>query len=190
MFERFTTGARQTVVEAQQVVRDLGDRQIGAAHLVVALASADDPAARVLAAHGADRRTLLDRFDAPDAADDLDAAALASLGIDLDAVRRSADATFGAGALDATGAAGAGRRGPAGRPPRHVPFTAEAKKTLEVALREAVRLGHQRIEAGHVLLAVLRLRDSAGHALLLRCGVDPAALTAEVERDLAERAAA
>jgi ATP-dependent Clp protease ATP-binding subunit ClpA len=188
MFERFTTGARQTVVEAQQVARDLGDRQIGTAHLVVALASADDPAARALAAHGADRRTLLDRFDTPDAAgDDLDAAALASLGIDLDAVRRSADATFGAGALDATGA---GRRGPAGRPPRHVPFTAEAKKTLEVALREAVRLGHKRIEAGHVLLAVLRLRDSAGHALLLRCGVDPTALTAEVERDLAERAAA
>lgn len=188
MFERFTTGARQTVVEAQQVARDLGDRQIGTEHLVVALAGTDDPVAHALAALGADRGTLLDRFDATGLG--LDAEALASLGIDLDAVRRSAEATFGNGALDAA-AGDRGRTGAAGgRPPRHVPFTAEAKKTLEIALREAVRLGHRRIEAGHVLLAVLRLRDSAGHALLLRCGVDPASLTTAVEQDLDRRSAA
>lgn len=177
MFERFTTGARQTVVEAQQVARDLGDPRISPAHLVVALASTADPAAEVLAAHGADRATLLDRFDA----DALDAAALAALGIDLDAVRRQADTVFGSGALD---------RRP-GRPSSgHLPFTREAKKTLEIALREAVRLGSRRIEAGHVLLAVVRLTDTDGHALLVRCGVDPAALAADVTARMAADAAA
>ncbi|GEL46717.1 ATPase [Cellulomonas hominis] len=179
MFERFTAGARRTVVHAQEVARDLGDPRITPAHLVVALARADDPATEVLAAHGADAGTLLDRFDS----DSLDAGALAALGIDLDAVRRQADAVFGAGALDRAGR----RSGPSSG---HLPFTREAKKTLEVALREAIRLGHRRIEAGHVLLAVVRLTDTDGHALLVRAGVDPAALAADVTARLAADAAA
>lgn len=179
MFERFTTGARQAVVAAQEVARDLGDPQISPAHLVVAVASTPDPAAEALAAHGADRQALLDRFDT----DGLDAPALAALGIDLEAVRRRADAVFGAGALER---AGRRRHAPSG----HVPFTRDAKKTLEVALREAVRLGHRRIEAGHVLLAVIRLHGTDGHLLLLRCGVDPAALAADVTARLADGAAA
>lgn len=182
MFERFTTGARQTVVEAQQVARDLGDARISPAHLVVALASTTDPAAQALAAHGADRATLLDRFDAGA----LDADALAALGIDLDAVRRQADTVFGAGALDRASRPAHPGRQPAG----HLPFTREAKKTLEIALREAIRLGHRRIEAGHVLLAIIRLTDTDGHALLVRCGVEPAALAADVTTRLAEGTAA
>ncbi len=181
MFERFTTGARRTVEQAQQVARDLGDPRITPAHLVVALAGVDDPAARALAEHGATREALLDRFGT----DDLDAGALAALGIDLDAVRRQADTVFGAGALDR-----ADRRGPGGRrSPGHLPFSRDAKKTLEVSLREAIRLGHRRIEAGHVLLAVVRLDDSDGHALLRRCGVDPAALAADVTARLGAAAA-
>jgi ATP-dependent Clp protease ATP-binding subunit ClpA len=179
MFERFTAGARQSVVQAQEIARDLGDARITPAHLVVAVASVDDPAAAALAAHGADRQTLLDRFDR----DGLDPAALAALGIDLDAVRRQADTVFGAGALDRADTRGR-------RPTGHLPFTREAKKTLEVALREAIRLGHKRIEAGHVLLAVVRLTDTDGHALLLRCGVDPRALAADVTSRIAASAAA
>gem|GEM_PF-159726 len=183
MFERFTTGARAAVVEAQQVARDLGDARITPAHLVVAVASVADPAAEVLAAHGADRAALLDRFD--DAG--LDPGALAALGIDLDAVRRRADTVFGAGALDRADRA---RRGGGRRTTGHLPFTRDAKKTLEVALREALRLGHRRIEAGHVLLAVVRLSDADGHALLRRAGVDPAALAADVAARLGGAAAA
>ncbi|WP_454049610.1 Clp protease N-terminal domain-containing protein [Cellulomonas sp. Marseille-Q8402] len=179
MFERFTSGAREAVVHAQEVARDLGDARITPAHLVVALASGGEPAAAVLAAHGADRETLLDRF----APDGLDPAALAALGIDLDAVRRRADTVFGAGALDR---AGRSTRRTGG----HLPFTRDAKKTLEVALREAIRLGHRRIEAGHLLLAVVRLTDTDGYALLRRCGVDPAALAADVTTRLAADAAA
>ena len=185
MFERFTAGARQAVVGAQEVARDLGDPRITPAHLLVALATVDDPVADVLAGHGADRETLLDRFDG----DGLDPAALAALGIDLDAVRRRADTVFGAGALDradrdrATGRAGKRSAG-------HLPFTRDAKKTLEVALREAIRLGHKRIEAGHVLLAIVRLDDTDGHALLRRCGVDPTALAADVTARLRDASAA
>lgn len=178
MFERFTTGARQSVVQAQEIARDLGDPRITPAHLLVALASTDDPAAQALAAVGADRRTLLDRFDH----DGLDPAALAAVGIDLDSVRRQADAVFGAGALDR-----ADRRG--ARSPGHLPFTRDAKKTLEIALREAIRLGHKRIEAGHILLAIIRLDDTDGHALLRRCGVDPAALGTDVTERLGRAAA-
>lgn len=183
MFERFTTGTRAAVVQAQEVARDLGDTRITPAHLVVAIASVGDPAATALAAHGADRATLLDRFDG----DGLDPAALAALGIDLDAVRRRADTVFGTGALDRADRA---RRAGGGRTPGHVPFTRDAKKTLEVALREAIRLGHKRIEAGHVLLAVVRLSDTDGYALLRRAGVDPAALAADVTARLAGTAAA
>ncbi|TKR22950.1 hypothetical protein FA014_13745 [Cellulomonas hominis] len=185
MFERFTTGARAAVVQAQEVARDLGDTRITPAHLVVAVASVGDPAATALAAHGADRAALLDRFDG----DGLDPAALAALGIDLDAVRRRADTVFGAGALDR--ADRARRPTPGGRrAPGHVPFTRDAKKTLEVALREAIRLGHRRIEAGHVLLAVVRLSDTDGYALLRRAGVDTAALAADVTARLGDTAAA
>ncbi|WP_217617099.1 Clp protease N-terminal domain-containing protein [Cellulomonas sp. GbtcB1] len=187
MFERFTAGARAAVVQSQEIARDLGDPRISPAHLVVAVASVADPAAEALAAQGADRAALLDAF----AGDGLDASALAALGIDLDAVRRRADTVFGAGALDRADRARrpgqGGRRGGAGG---HVPFTRDAKKTLEVALREAIRLGHKRIEAGHVLLAVVRLSDTDGHALLRRAGVDPAALAADVTARLAAAAAA
>jgi hypothetical protein len=188
MFERFTGGAREAVVQAQEVARDLGDPRITPAHLVLALASGKDPVADVLAAHGADRTTLLDRFDG----DGLDPAALAALGIDLDAVRRRADTVFGAGALDRADRDRADRdRAARGgrRTGGHLPFTRDAKKTLEVALREAIRLGQRRIEAGHVLLAVIRLDDTDGHALLRRCGVDPAALGVDVTARLAADAA-
>lgn len=182
MFERFTTGAREAVVQAQQVARDLGDPRITPAHLLVALTDADPGTRAALAAHGADRETLLDRFDT----DGLDAGALAALGIDLDAVRRSADSTFGAGALDRAHPRARGPR----RTPGHLPFTRDAKKTLEAALREALRLGHRRIEAGHVLLAIIRLDDTDGHALLRRCGVDPAALAADTTTRLGTTTAA
>ncbi len=175
MFEKLTTGARQTVVHAQEVARDLGDARISPAHLLVALARLDDPAAATLAAHGAGPQALLDRFDG----DGIDAGALAALGIDLDAVRRQADAVFGHGALERAGRRTRGR----------LPFTREAKQTLELALREAVRLGHRRVDAGHVLLAVVRQTGTDAHALLRRCGADPAAVAADVTARLAADAA-
>jgi ATP-dependent Clp protease ATP-binding subunit ClpA len=92
-----------------------------------------------------------------------DADALATLGIDLDEVRRSVEETFGPGALDRTRA---GRRGRwfAG----HVPFDRSAKKVLELALREAIRMEHGHIGCEHVLLGLLHAEGSARTILLAR----------------------
>jgi ATP-dependent Clp protease ATP-binding subunit ClpA len=61
----------------------------------------------------------------------------------------------------------------------HIPFTPRAKKTLELALREAVRLRHAYIGTEHILLGVIREGDGVaaqiirGHADLMavRAGV-------------------
>lgn len=45
-------------------------------------------------------------------------------------------------------------------PPSHIAFTDEAKKLLELALREALQLGHNYIGTEHVLLAVVRQDQS------------------------------
>ncbi|WP_263121129.1 Clp protease N-terminal domain-containing protein [Cellulomonas sp. RIT-PI-Y] len=167
MFERFTADARTTVTEAQARARDLGADRIDGTHLLLALSAGGGPAGAALAAAG----ITPDRLTALIGSSGLDAEALAAIGIDLDAVRAGADHTFGAGALDR-----AGRRSP-----RHLTFDREAKKTLEVGLREAVRLGDRSIDSGHLLLAVLRLPGSAAHALLLRAGGDPERLRTALE---------
>jgi len=64
--------------------------------------------------------------------------------------------TFGPGALDRTRAARGRWHG------GHIPFERDAKKALELALREAVRLGHGFIGTEHLLLGLLhegRVRD-------------------------------
>lgn len=155
MFERFTKEARETVVRAQEEARGLGAGHIGTEHLVLGVATGDGPAAAALGVTAQQLRGEV-------AGGGLDAAALATLGIDLDEIRRRVEATFGPGALER------------GRPARdgHVPFTPEAKKALELALREAVRMGDKHIGAEHLLLGVLR-GDDAGVALLRRAGADP-----------------
>jgi hypothetical protein len=95
---------------------------------------------------------------------------LAGLGIDLDAVRRQADAVFGPAALER-----------AGRTPRgHLPFAPEARKALELALRETIRLKQKTIHSGHLLLGILRAECSA-RALLEQVGVDTDALRSALE---------
>lgn len=170
MVERFTADARDTVTQAQRHARDLGAKTIDTHHLVIALSVGGGPAGTALTAAGIDAGTLTTLV----IRDDLDEAALATIGVDLDAIRAAADHTFGAGALD--------RAGRAPRSGRHLPFDKEAKKTLEVALREAVRLSHRSIDSGHLLLAVIRLDDTAGHRLLLRAGADPERLREVLER--------
>lgn len=65
---------------------------------------------------------------------DDDADALRSVGIDLDEVRRNVEDAFGPGALD-RGVPDAHRSGT-----RHIPFTRDAKRALELSLREAIHL--------------------------------------------------
>jgi ATP-dependent Clp protease ATP-binding subunit ClpA len=116
MFERFTGGARASVVQAQEHARRLGHRYIGCEHLLLAAASAAAPAAAALRESGVTSQAveaeivrLVGRGQAADLFSALDREALASIGIDLDAVRERIEATFGPDAF--TPAAPAACRG-------------------------------------------------------------------------------
>lgn len=54
----------------------------------------------------------------------------------------------------------------------HIPFAPRAKKVLELSLREAFALHDRRIGTEHLLLALLRERDSLAARLLARHDVD------------------
>lgn len=161
MFDRFTDEARQVIVDAHEVARELRSGSIGTGELLVALldhAAADVWLAEPLGALGVGATDLAAGVrQAILAGDGLDAPALASLGIDLAAVRRKADAVFGKGALgSARGRAVGG----------HVPFTAGAKQSLELALREASALRSGAIDVRHLMLGVLDGKDGTARELL------------------------
>ncbi len=69
------------------------------------------------------------------------AKSLGSLGIDLNSTRETVIQTVGVGHQAPTG---------------HIPFTPRAKKVLELALREALQLGHNYIGTEHILLGLIR----------------------------------
>jgi len=170
MFERFTDRARTTVVLAQQVARERKADAIRSEHLLLALYRVpDNLALTVLAAHDvrqADVEADVERLEGGNAASDADA--LATLGIDLDEVRRQVEEAFGPGALDRTRAAGGRvRRWFAG----HIPFDRTAKKVMELALREALRLEHDYIGCEHILLGMLHSGTGAAQRILAARGV-------------------
>jgi ATP-dependent Clp protease ATP-binding subunit ClpC len=83
--------------------------------------------------------------------------ALTSMGISLEEMRQAVRDTIGRGA----------------QPPGsgHIPFTPQAKKVLELSLRESMQLGHEYIGTEHILLALTREGGGAAQ-LLARAGVD------------------
>lgn len=190
MFERFTTDARQVVISAQDHARRLRHSRIGALHLLLGLAQQPAPTAHLLRDVGVTTAAVEAELRIHDARlSDADGAALAQLGIDLDAIRATAESRFGPGALDR--GVRPQRRGP-GRwfarrpvPPAHLPFTPGAKKTLELTLREAIRLGESRLTADHILLGLLGAEDRVADAvltrLLARHGSDRTQLRTRVE---------
>ncbi|GLY73575.1 hypothetical protein Airi01_018420 [Actinoallomurus iriomotensis] len=184
MFERFTKEARAVVVRAQEEARRLRAPFIDTEHLLLAMLDAGaGPAARALRDRGADPDELRRRIAgiAGPSRDDLDPDALATLGIDLDEVRRVTEATFGPGALDAR------RRKPyrAG----HIPFGRRAKKVLELSLREALRLGHNHLGTGHLLLGLIREGEGLAARVLVESGVELTALRDDVIRLISSEAA-
>ena len=148
MFERFTRRSRATLASAQNEAGRLGHNFLGTEHLLLGLlAIGEGVASDVLTAAGTSHaavdaavRRMVGRV--------LDQDALAAVGIDLDSVRQAADEAFGPGALD---------QAMRGRPLSGAPpFTPRAKKVLELALREALSLGHSYIGTEHILLAIVR----------------------------------
>lgn len=92
------------------------------------------------------------------------ASALTSLGITLEAAREQVAATAG--------------RGPA--PAARIPFTTRAKRSLELALREALQLGYDYIGTEHVLLGLIHDDKSNGAQTLAGLGADLGAVRQRV----------
>jgi ATP-dependent Clp protease ATP-binding subunit ClpC len=85
------------------------------------------------------------------------ARALTSLGISLEAVQQQVAEIIGRG-----------KRPPSG----HIPFTARAKKVLELSAREADALGGNYVSTEHLLLGLLRLGEGVGVQVLAGLGGD------------------
>jgi ATP-dependent Clp protease ATP-binding subunit ClpA len=179
MFERFTTDARGVVVAARELAAARGDRWVGTEHMLLAVVEDDTAVARALASLGLTAERVRAGLEAPPPSD-----ALRHLGIDLDAVRRRAEEVFGPGALDQPFEEAPRRRWRRGRSgacptdsesskggtrPR---FSTDGKKALELALREAIRLGSREITVEHVLLGVVRA-DGPATRLVSSLGVEP-----------------
>ncbi len=102
-------------------------------------------------------------------ADGLAARVLESLDISLDRVRDQVARLVGSADEVTSG---------------QIPFTPRAKKVLELALREALSLGHNYIGSEHILLGLARENEGVAARVLLDSGVDAETLRNEVIRTL------
>lgn len=93
------------------------------------------------------------------------AKALESLGVTFDNARERVVGIIGLGSSPATG---------------HIPFTPRAKKVLELALREALQLGHNYIGTEHILLGLIREGEGVGAQVLIELGADLARVRQQV----------
>ncbi|WP_051807657.1 Clp protease N-terminal domain-containing protein [Actinoplanes subtropicus] len=99
-----------------------------------------------------------------DQSDDVGASVLADAGLTREALRAEIETTIGRGQAPASG---------------HVPFTPRAKKSLELAMREAMKYDDM-ITPTHLLLGLLRQGDCAAVRLITKMGQDPQRLRARV----------
>lgn len=95
----------------------------------------------------------------------LAARVLDSFGVAIEDVREEVVRRAGRGESPATG---------------QIPFTPEAKETLELALREALALGHNYIGTEHVLLGLLRADQGPALEILRDLGVGHEAVREQV----------
>jgi ATP-dependent Clp protease ATP-binding subunit ClpC len=99
------------------------------------------------------------------------AKALESRGIGLEAVQQRVEDIIGRG-----------EQAPAG----HIPFTAQAKDVLRLALDESAQLGHHYIGTEHILLGIIRQGEGVAAQVLTELGVDLDDARAQVIHLLAE----
>ncbi len=78
---------------------------------------------------------------------------------------------------------GRGQTAPSG----HIPFTRRAKKCLELSLREAMKLGHNYIGTGHLLLGLTSIQDCTGVRILGAVGGDLAYLRSRVITEIEDQ---
>ncbi|ABG05123.1 ATPase AAA-2 [Rubrobacter xylanophilus DSM 9941] len=101
--------------------------------------------------------------------DGVAAQALNHLGVTLDDVREQVESIVG------YGEEGSGSQ---------APFTPRSKKVLELALREALQLGHNYIGTEHILLGLVRESEGVAARVLSNLDVDPDKVRREVVRRL------
>lgn len=99
--------------------------------------------------------------------------ALTDCGVDADRLRAAVEAIHGRGVR---------------RPSGHIRFTPQAKKLLELSLRQALRLEHRNIGTEHIVLGVLTARNGPALRILAHCDVDPDALRGAVDDRLESQA--
>lgn len=97
---------------------------------------------------------------------------LESLGADLLDIRRQVE-----------DAVGRGQRAPKG----HIPLTARAKSVIELALREALQVGHNYVGTEHLLLGLIREGEGVASQVLASAGVDIRRVRLEIIEALAGR---
>ncbi|MFD0888646.1 Clp protease N-terminal domain-containing protein [Streptosporangium algeriense] len=184
MFERFHQESRQAVTLAQENARRLHHNHIGTEHILLGLLDQRScMVTRVLARHGLDYERAYQavvRLTPGRRADALDAEALETIGIDLSAIREKVEAAFGPGSLDRDPVTTRNGR----RSGRHIPFTPQAKKALELSLRETLALKQRDIRDGHLLLGILREGRGLASRVIADAGIDTAALRREIVLEL------
>jgi hypothetical protein len=100
---------------------------------------------------------------------------LRSLGVTVEATRQRIVEIVGRGPGEAAGDRESGGR---------IPFTPRAKKVLELALREALRLEHDYIGTEHILLGLVRERDGVAAQILTAQGAGEDEVRAAVKQAL------
>jgi ATP-dependent Clp protease ATP-binding subunit ClpA len=161
IFNRFAKEARRCVEAALDEARLLGHDSVGDEDLLLGvLRVGEGIAAEALSSMGVTLEA------AREESGEMLAEALSSVGISLDEVRREAGEAFEMRLPD----------------DRRIPFSPRAKKALEGALREAVRLRDNRITSEHILLGVLRDEDGTAVRLLGNLGVTPESLRERLDQ--------
>jgi ATP-dependent Clp protease ATP-binding subunit ClpC len=101
----------------------------------------------------------------------LAAKVLESLGISQETVRQRVEEVIGRGAET-----------PSGR----IPFSAQAKRVMELTLQESRDLGHHYVGTEHILLGLIRQGDGVAARVLSELGADLDGARAQVIRILEE----
>lgn len=100
------------------------------------------------------------------------AQALVSVGLTLESAREAVTELVGPGSSPSSS---------------HIPYTPRSKKVLELALREALQLGHNYIGTEHLLLALLREGEGMGAQAIAKLGSDLGGVRKAVLAILRER---
>ena len=152
IFNRFARETRRCVEAAVEEARMLGHDSVGDEDLLLGiLRTGEGVAAEALSSLG----VTLER--AREESEGMLSDALSSIGISLEEVRREAGEALDMSIPD----------------DRRIPFSPRAKKVLERALREAMRLRDNYIGTEHVVLGMLRNEDGTAIRMLARLGVSP-----------------